>query len=169
MVADGAFIGRFGAMEHMTAVETNPTGLHVADKELILPEVLGEPLEPLGVDFLNGGNLTEMARNFGKTFLLRFLGESGVDVVKFIHFVFFGQLQQLQGLLRQVNGIVSGNGDVLTAAFDKMVIIDFRVLFFLPGGVEEDLLQGLQLVLTADVCRKGIAVPGLALSGERPQ
>ena len=83
--------------------------------------------------------------------------------------MFFSQLQQLQRLLRQVNGIVGGDGHVLTAAFDKMVIIDFRVLLLLPRRVQENLLQSLQLVLTADVCRKGIAVPGLALSGEGPQ
>jgi len=42
-----------------------------------------------------------------------------------------GQLQQLQRLLGQVDGVVGGDGDVLAAALDQVVIVDFRVLFLL--------------------------------------
>ena len=47
-----------------------------------------------------------------------------------------------------------------------MVVEHLRVLLLLAGGVEEDLLQDLQFALLADVGGEGVAVSGLALSGE---
>ena len=48
VVADRALGGGLLALEDMTTVETDPSGLHVADKELPLPQELGKPLEAVG-------------------------------------------------------------------------------------------------------------------------
>ena len=76
------------------------------------------------------------------------------------------QLQQLERLVRQVDGIVGGDGHIVAAALLEVVIEDFRVLLLLPGGIEENLLQNLQVLFLTDAGGKGVAVPRLALSGK---
>ena len=79
------------------------------------------------------------------------------------------QLQQRQRLVRQVDGIVGGDGDVLAPALLEVVVEDLRVLLLLSGGVEENGLQHLQPAALADLGGKGVAVSGLALAGKGPQ
>ena len=125
----------------MPAVQAYPPRLHVADKQLVLPQKFGKPLEPLRMDFFDLRDLTEMPRDLRKSLLLRLLRESRINIAKLIHLMLPRQLQKLKGLVRQVDGIVGGDGDVLTPALLEMVVKDLRVLLLLSRGVGEDLLD----------------------------
>ena len=98
----------------MAAVEAHPPRLHVADKQFVFSQILGEPLEALRMDLLDLRNLAEVAGDLGKALLLCLLSEGGVDVAELVQLMLAGQFQQLEGLVRQVDGIVGGNGDILT-------------------------------------------------------
>ena len=79
------------------------------------------------------------------------------------------QLQQLLGLVGQVHRVAGGDGHALAPGLLEVVVEDLGVFLLLVRGIEKDGLQHLQLVLLAEAGGKGIAVSGLALSGEGPE
>ena len=118
------------------------------------------------MDLLDLGNLAEVTGDLREALLLGLLCKGGIHVAELVHLVLPRQLQQLYRLVRQVDGIVGGDGDVLAPALLQVVVEHLGVFLLLPGGVEEDLLQQLQFVLLADAGGEGVAVPGLTLPGE---
>ena len=77
MGADGALGRGLLGGEDVAAVEADPAGVHVADKELVVPQEPGEAVEAVGVDLLNLRDLAEVALNGREALLLGLLGEKG--------------------------------------------------------------------------------------------
>ena len=66
MGADRALGGRLLAGHNMAAVKADPAGLHVADKQLVLPHQLGKALKALGVHLLDLCDLAEVPGDLRK-------------------------------------------------------------------------------------------------------
>ena len=77
MRADRAFSGGLLPRKHMPAIQTHPTGFHIADKKLIFPKESGKPLKSLRVNFFDLRDLLEMAGYLRKSFLLGFSAKAG--------------------------------------------------------------------------------------------
>ena len=95
MGADGALGRGLLGGEDVSAVEADPAGVHVADKELVVPQEPGEAVEAVGVDLFNFGDLAEVALNGREALLLGLLGEEGVRLPVLVQLVLPGQLQEL--------------------------------------------------------------------------
>ena len=60
MRADRAFSGGLLPRKHMPAIQTHPTGFHIADKKLIFPKEPGKSLKSLRMNLFDLRDLLEM-------------------------------------------------------------------------------------------------------------
>ena len=163
MAADGADLWGFGGGVDVTAVEADPDGLSLIEKEFSLLQHVGVHRETVSVGTFDLGDHGKMSGDLGVALFSCFFGKSGIGAFEFFVFVVMGGAEQREGAAVVVDGICGADVDVFVeGAFgDEVVIEDLAVLFFLIGGEEEDLFQQLITFFLCLSCGVGIAISRL--------
>ena len=86
----------------------------------------------------------------------------------FLILIVLGHGQQVRHILRDVHRIAPVDENGAPCHLVEMVVKNFRMFLFLRGRVGEDGADHMQSSFLRLGSGKGIAVPGLALSCERP-
>ena len=137
----------------------------LAEQRALLQQVRQQP-EAVAVGFLNLGDELELPADQIEALLVGNPGEFGVVVLKLLVLVVAGGAEQVQGLVRQVDGIIAVDGDVLPGGGQQQVVKYLGVGPLLVGGELEHPGGHLQLFLPGGGGGDGVAVAGLALPGE---
>ena len=166
MAADGAVLRGDGGLDDLPAVEAHPQGLPLLGKEAALLQQVGYHAESVPMGLFDLGHQLELPADEVKALLVGDPGELGVVVLKLLVLVVPGGLQQVHRLIRQVDGVVTVNGDVLPCGGQKQVVKHLGVGPLLIGGELKDPGHRLHLLLPGGGGGDGVAVAGLALPGK---
>lgn len=140
--------------------------LHIADKELAPLQQVGELAETVPVGLLDPGDLGEDVGDLGEALLLGHMGKAGVVVLILLILVVLSGPEVLQHRGVEVQGVGAVNGHVLPGELGKLVVKYLGVAQLLAGGEGEHRLDDIEVIFLGQPGGEGVAVPGLALSGE---